>query len=514
MIMPDRLNLRRVLMTVGWMLILILGSNITAFGAPPGDGPRRSLVAALHVHSTASTGSLSFDQLAEQAEELGLDAVILSDNFALRFEYGLFPLRGVLRRIVSFPSVLGYGAERFLKEVAEAQARHPKVILVPGLEVTPHYYWTGSLIGQDLTMHNTQKNLLVLGLQRLEDLTALPVTGNGNSYRYGWESVLNLTPFLLFMPAAWLWRRRTYRAIYVGMIRHKATVRYRVQAILLGGIALVLVVLAWPLSQPIFSQYDETLGNRPYQAVIDAVTGRGGIVVWSMPEARDFNIHSFGPLGAVTVKTDPYPEVLAQTTGYTGFGGVYQDSRSVTQPGGLWDQLIGEYLTGKRALTPFVLGEIAFHGPGLDQKRLNEVQTVLWARERSLAGVIEAIRAGRMYAVHQHRSEFGLRLDTFRVESDDGARAADIGEILVREGTQGLTVRVAVSATDQGAHPIRVTVIRSGTVIARIAGETPFEERIEDPDPPRVERIAYRVEVRGEAEILSNPIFVVSGSAV
>ncbi len=77
MIMPDRLNLRRVLMTVGWMLILILGSNIKAFATPPGDGPRRPLVAAFHVHSTAITGSLSLDQLAEQAEQLGLDAVIL-----------------------------------------------------------------------------------------------------------------------------------------------------------------------------------------------------------------------------------------------------------------------------------------------------------------------------------------------------------------------------------------------------------------------------------------------------
>ncbi len=514
MTMSNRLNLHRVLMTVGWTLILILGLNMTAFATPPGDGPRRPLVAAFHVHSTASTGSLSLDQLAEQAEQLGLDAVILSDNFALRFEYGLFPLRGILRRIVSFPSVLGYGAERFLKEVAEAQARHPKVILIPGLEVTPHYYWTGSLIGQDLTMHNTQKNLLVLGLQRLEDLTALPVTGNVNSYRYGWESVLNLTPFLLFIPAAWLWHRRTYRTVYVGVTRHKATRRYQVPALLLGGIALVLVALAWPFSQPTFSQYDKTLGNRPYQAVINAVTGLGGIVVWSMPEARDFNVHSFGPLGSVTVMTDPYPEALVQMTGYSGFGGVYQDTRTVTQPGGLWDRLIGEYLTGKRTPAPFVLGEIAFHGPGLDEKNLDEVQTVLWARERSLPGVLEAIRAGRMYAVHQHRREFGLRLDTFLVESDGGAQAARSGETLVRQGTQDLAVRVAVSATDQGAHPISVTVIRSGTVIARLVGETPFEERIEDPDAPMAERIAYRVEVRGDAEIVSNPIFVISGSAV
>ena len=36
--------------------------------------------------------------------------------------------------------------------------------IVPGIEVAPYYYWTGSLWGRTLTMHNAQRNLLVLGL--------------------------------------------------------------------------------------------------------------------------------------------------------------------------------------------------------------------------------------------------------------------------------------------------------------------------------------------------------------
>src|SRR5579884_4539432 len=72
-------------------------SSITPRPLPHTPHGLTPLAAAVHVHSTASTGSLSMDALAERAERLGLDAVILTDNFALEYEYGLYPLDGVLR---------------------------------------------------------------------------------------------------------------------------------------------------------------------------------------------------------------------------------------------------------------------------------------------------------------------------------------------------------------------------------------------------------------------------------
>ena len=124
----------------------------------------RPLVTAIHVHSTASTGTLDLDALAERAEHLGIEALLLSENLALRYEYGLEPLRGTFKVSLSFPSLVTYGVKRYLKEVHDVQARHPGVLLIPGLEVAPHYYWTGSLWTRDLTMHDAQKNFLVFGL--------------------------------------------------------------------------------------------------------------------------------------------------------------------------------------------------------------------------------------------------------------------------------------------------------------------------------------------------------------
>ena len=502
----------------GVMLGTILGSIRPAVVAPsPVSTPHPSpltphglipLVAALHVHSSVSTGGLSLEQVVEQAEKLGLDAVLLSDNFLLQYEYGIWPLRGVFRRTVSLPSVLDHGVGRYLAEIAAVQAQHQRVLLIPGIEVAPHYYWTGSLLDRNLTMHNAQKNFLVFGLAQPEDYAALPVAGNTFSYRYGWTSALSLTPGLLFVPAAWLWRRHTYRTRLVGVVPYKLADRYRTPALLLAGLALLLLLNASPFGQPVFSLYESGLGYRPYQAFIDTVVARGGSVVWSMPEARDFHVQAYGPLGQVTIRTDPYPEALLFTTGYTAFGGVYEETRTATRPGGIWDQVIGLYLNGHRAKPPYATGELAFHGPGHDTKALDRVLTVLWVRERTAAGLAEAMQAGRMYGVEQYRKEFGLRLESFRVECQGGTRGAGSGDTLDPQGARDLTVHVSVSATDRGAHPIKVTIIRSGQVVARLVGETPFDHRFVDERVLSNERIAYRVEIRGDGEILSNPIFV------
>ncbi len=390
--------------------------SMTPQSLPPTPQGWIPLVAAVHVHSTASTGSLSVDALAERAERLGLDAMMLTDNFALEYEYGLYPLDGVLRRTVSFPSLLRYGLARYLDEIAAAQARHPKVLLIPGAEVAPHYYWSGSVLRGDLTMHDSQKNLLVVGLSDSEDYATLPAIGNTASYRYDGRTALCLAPVALFVPAAWLWHGRSSVAGRRGRSGRGWLAR-RIGSLLLTGAALLLLFNAWPFSRPIFSAYDERLGYRPYQAVIDMVNGRGGLALWSMPEARDFRTYSFGRLGSVIVKTDPYPEALMLTQGYAGFGGLYQEARMATDPGGLWDQLIQLYASGQRSTPPVLVGETAFHGPDQAGKELDQVVTVLWVRDRTVAGVLDALRRGRAYAVE--------RISTRRVPRGRPGRGAD-----------------------------------------------------------------------------------------
>lgn len=465
------------------------------------EPPSRPLVAAVHVHSTMSTGTLTLDELAQRARELGIDAIVLSENFALRYEYGLPPLRGVLRATRTVPSVSGQRADRFLREVAAAQARHPDILFVPGVEVAPYYYWTGSLLAGDLTMHNSQRNLLVLGLTEAEDYRALPAAGNRASYRYGLGSWLNLAPLALLAPAIWLWRRGR-RRVAAGSPLLAAT---------LAAATVILLLNAWPFGTPVFSPYDADLDYRPYQALIDAAQERGGLVFWSLPEARDHSQYSFGPLGSVTVRTEPHPEALSRTTGYTGFGGIYQDTRHVTEPGAGWDRALAEHLArdGDRGF-PVAIGEIAFHAPGEGNIYLHQVLNVLRVRDWSLRGAVEALRHGRLYAVGQFPPEgVALRLDELSLEHETDGRRAQAGDTLRLAGPAALGLRVRVRARDGEAVPISLRVIRSGQVVAATTGSTPLSfnhfEKIGKPVTPAY----YRVEVKGRyAEILSNPIFV------
>ncbi len=253
----DRIGRRRqmvVFFTVG--LAALAG---TATAAQQDRAGLRPLIAALHVHSTTSTGTLDLDQLAERAERLGIDAVILSDNFALRFEYGLPPLRASLRKTMTIPSLTARRVGGFLRDVAAAQARHPQVMLIPGVEVVPHYYWTGSLLDRNLTMHNSQRNLLVLGLREDKDYAALPLSGNPASYRYGWEGLWSVAPGLLFVPAGWLWHRSirsfTKRRKAGGGTISQLEETYVYWRIATGGPGLPQGATPWNSSMPVWQDF-------------------------------------------------------------------------------------------------------------------------------------------------------------------------------------------------------------------------------------------------------------------
>lgn len=486
-----------------YAVIVFLAASAIPASAETETQARIPLHAAIHVHSTASTGSLSVESLAERAERQGLDVLILSDNFTLRYDYGLRPFEGLIKYTVSIPSVLDYGIERFLSEVRDVQRRHPNLILVPGMEVAPHYYWTGSLWRGDLTMHNAQRNLLVIGLDKAEDYERLPARGNPQSFAWDERSLVNGAPLLILMPAWLLWVLHT--RMPSGRLQPIHFVRPVVAAtalLLCAGLA----VTAWPLSSPLFGSYDAQAGYRPYQALIDDATARGGLVFWSMTEARDFSRHSFGPLGTVTVQTDPHPESLLLTQGYTGFGGLYQDTRRFVAPGGVWDQTLQAAVADRRQ-PPTMVGEVAFHGLQDAAKDLDRVYTVLQVKERTAAAAMEALRSGHAYAVARGEENILLQLDQFLVT--DRTHSAGIGDRLESAAGDPFSVRVGVSAVDRKPHPARLRIIRSGRVIGQIEGQTPLQYEVADSDTPAGEWQTYRVEVIGRSgELLTNPVYV------
>jgi hypothetical protein len=226
--------------------------------------------------------------------------------------------------------------------------------------------------------------------------------------------------------------------------------------------------------------------------------------VWSFPEAPDAGERRAG-LVRVSWRTEPYADDLLKTFRYTAFGGVYEQPTRVVEPGGAWDRLLAEYAAGERSRPAWALGESGFHGPGAG-KRIGTVQTVFLVRDRTEAAVLDALRRGRLYALHR-LPDVGLSLAEFSASA--GAATAVSGETLRAGAGTPVEVRVAVDATDGSAQAARVTLVRDGAAAEAWAGQTPFRatSRLVFDGRPLVLRVDVRA--RAPHRLLTSPIFVV-----
>ena len=506
---------------IRWLAVGLLAAGCLA--QPPGharadEGSARQPVAlAVHVHSTISTGSLSLDQLAIRAKAAGLDGLILTENYDLHVEYGLWPLRGLLRYGVDYPSVRRIGTTAYLEQLRAAQQRHPDLLWIPGLEVMPHYFWTGSLWRGDLTVHETQKNLLVVGLDSPARVAAV---AGGRAWSAG---PALFWPALLAAPAVWLWRKERVVEARTRFFRLTTRRRHRAEAACLALIAALLLTNNLMLARRAIDPYGPDPGDAPAQRLIDAVRAAGGLSFWSLPETLDDHHYRMADLaaqggalgmigrllawygGEVGVRTDPYPASLAATTGYTGFGAIYEDDVKATRPGGEWDRLLQAYLDGGRTEPVWGIGELAYHEEGADRKRFSDIQTVVLAESRSVASVLTALRAGAFYA-RQRRPDWGLVLDSFSLRGPGNEAIA--GQTASVEPGGPVTVRVAVSASDGRSEPVAVKVIRSGRLWQTFTALTPFDRHWAD-EAPAAGGAYYRVEVgQGDQHLLTNPVFL------
>jgi hypothetical protein len=474
--------------------LLLVGLTCLAGAA---EGLER-LPAVLHLHSDLSTGDFSLEQLGAMAEKQGIGALLLTENYLLRVEYGLPPFRALTRAVRDERSVLDLGIDRYLARVAEANAANPRVLIVPGVEVLPHYYWSGSPLVLDMAVHETQKNLLVFGLPDAA-LRALPVTGNRIG-GFGWSSVLDALPGVLVVPGVYLLTLKRRGLRRVGRVVVVVTQRRWIAGSVLCGIAALALVRGWPFAVDPYPPYRE-LGLAPHQDLIDYVDRLGGVSVWSFPEARDAGERWVGPI-KVSWYTPPYPDDLMRTARYTAFGAVYEDTTRIDRPGDSWDRLLGQFAAGDRSRPAWAVGESGFHGFTAG-KTLGKVRTVFLVEERTERAVLDALKRGRFYAVEQ---DAGAELVLAEFSMRAGGTTAISGDLVRASEATPIDITVAVEATGGAPRDVRVTLVRNGAVVRAWTGTPPF--RTVHRDTFDGSPTFYRLDVRGPGRLLSNPIFV------
>ena len=108
----------------------------------------------------------------------------ITDHDLVVMEYGLPPLRNIIKKRKERKSVIQQGPRMYLAEIERQNNLQNDVILIPGVQSSPFYFWTGSPFKENLTAHNYRKELLLIGMTNPQDYQQLPVLHNGFSKRY------------------------------------------------------------------------------------------------------------------------------------------------------------------------------------------------------------------------------------------------------------------------------------------------------------------------------------------
>lgn len=462
--------------------------------ARAGDGRGYSdLVTVVHLHTTLSDGLASPLELARAARLAGVDALVVTDHFVERVEYAPWPLGNVMGIALSRPSVMSNGISTYLKSLAAAETETGTLVL-PGIEVSPYARWSGSLLTRSLRLEGWHRHALVIGIEDAGALGRLPVAGNRSGGEYAAWSLFYLLPAAAF---AWCGLRALRPAYRETRMKNFVLRRRRVPMgeVLVASAALLVLVLGFPFKVEAYSAVADDPGDAPFRLLVDRVHDLGGFVAWAHPEAvADKEVRG------VRLVTEPYGDLVLKTDA-DAFGAMPEGVKSLLPVGGLWDQALRSHVEGRRRSAPFALAEIDEHRAA-GEIDLGILQTVMQVQERSHAGVLEAMKAGRMYGRWTPDRKPPLSLPQWCVTSGDASAVA--GQTLRSRGP--VTIRLTVAGGD-GA-PATARLVRAGQVIWSNRESPPFTAAVEDDTPGAT---SYRLDVEGAYpyRLVSNPIFVV-----
>lgn len=481
------MQLSRVTIIAAGLLALFLFSN------PAMAREYIQLSGVMHVHTTYSSGRYAIAELVAKAEEKKLDVLVLTDHDRVVMEYGLFPFRHLIKKREERNSVHLAGAANYLSEIKRLNTQQQSVLVIPGVQASPFYYWQGNPFGQGLTACDYRKELLLIGLTAPGDYHGLPQLHGGFSTRY----VRELLPrFLVFFAVFLL---SVYMAFQKGKLR--------IGGLIIALLSIALMINHHPFKSSRFDPYHGDQGTAPFQEVIDYTKNRGGLVFWAHPES---NYSKNGVrLGPIEMKTGHYPADLIESENYTGFAAMYGDSSSAANAGMHWDQILTDYCRGRRDQPVWAIAGADFHQ---EQKgfELDTFQTVFWVNDKRSSDVLQALEQGRLYAVRKSGAS-RLTLEQFQIMDNSTGNAAIMGEDIKVKGAPIIEGRL--SAADRSRHAVTVSIIRGGQQAWTFEGQTPLDFHIVDQDGWHGKTF-YRLDVKGKTigHLLSNPIFVLRNS--
>lgn len=446
----------------------------------------------IDIHTDFSDGSHTLEFVVQLAKKRGFDVLFLTDHDRKVLEYGIRPFQHILKKRVERPSINKSGPGNYLEMIQAASAKHPEMILIPGAESAPFYYWRGSYLRKNLTVCDWEKHLILVGLEKPEDFEELPILHNGFSTRYI-SSRMTGGFFLLFIPLA----------VGIFFITKKGILRWA--GIGLALVSLLLLINDHPFKSSPYDQYRGSQGIAPYQAVIDYVNSQGGMVFWNHPETKSGK----GKIDFIFKDTPPYPQALTESSNYSGFAALYGESITATEPGNVWDKVLMEYCSGQRARPAWGISSAGFHREGAAGEKLGNFPTVFLVKRKTKEAILEAMKNGRMYASRGNVAWPRLVLEDFSISDSEGSQKGMMGEEISLNGHPEINIHITTSKPEEENYA-EVRLIRGGQLIKIFTGKTPLNFHYGDRYSKPRKRTYYRLDVNDKKNriIVSNPIFV------
>jgi len=451
---------------------------------------------ATDVKSRFSTGCSSVQELMTQAEAKGLDGLLFGDHDRKSIQYGVPYVERILRIKMGSPSLLDNGAATYLSEINQIDKTDDTLVLVPGVESAPFYYWTGNPLDQNLVAHNWDKHLLIIGLPNSRDYEELPTLNSSFTTRYLKDDYLL---FSIFCVGAMI-------GFYGFMGKRRRGISFI--------FTLIMVLMAantHPFKSSPFDQYQGDEGVVPYQYLIDYADSKGALVFWNhleTPVSGELD----GGLIQVKTQTDSHPQDLLLTQHYTGFQAMSDSPVSAVEPGKEWDQVLMQYLNGKRDRPVWGYGPNDFRCEGKNGDLLGEIRTVVLTSRKSRPAMVKALGAGRMYAVKQGEGKSRLSLDSFElIEPATGNRAV-MGEELRTASPPGISLKLSMTGGKLDVRA-KIRLIHNVQVVKQALLKLPYEGVWQNASLSQRGYYRLMVEIDAHNQLVSNPIFFNSGSS-
>ncbi len=472
------------------ILILLLAALIN-----PGTAQSDNYIQVpglIDLRTDFSDGSHSLEFIIQLAKKRGFDVLFVTDHDRKVLEYGIRPFQHIFKKRVEMPSINKTGPENYLSTIQSVAEKYPEMILIPGAESSPFYYWKGNYLRKNLTVCDWEKHFIIIGLDNPKDFKELPVLHNGFSTRYI-SSRMTVGFFLIFIPLA----------AGIFLTTKKGILRWT--GIVLSLISLLLLINSHPFKSSPYDQYHGSQGILPYQLMIDFVNSRGGMAFWNHPETKSGK----GKIDFVFKDTPPHPQVLTESKNYSGFAALYGDSMTVTEPGNLWDKVLLEYCSGLRTNPAWGISSADFHQEGAAGEKLGNFPTVFLVKRKTKEDILDALRNGRLYACRGDVALPRLVLEDFSITDSENSRRAVLGEEIQLKNNAKINIRISTSSPEKG-NVATVRLVKEGKLLKTFSGETPLTFTYLDEYSQSEKKTYYRLDVKDKKDriIVSNPIFV------